>query len=421
MTVLDDSLLSVVLIFAYFILFLAFLGMAEISVAYREKKETMMLGGLFTAAVGLLTGPLLTRAPMKELPFLSWALAQPVAFWIVLWLALSMLGALLHREHVLWRSRHLTAMSIKSAFDSLPEGVCFATKGGMPLLVNPQMMIYSMEFTGTYLNDAGKFWQSLQNMCSPEFRQDMEYYVVLERTDHRMIRFEKKEFIFDGTRVDEIVTADITDEYLVSRSLKQKRLELAQLMETHQSYGRILTDVTRKKEILNAKMNIHDRLSHVMLMTRHELESASGDMTSVIRSWQEVLDMLNTRSRDENVPEALLALEESGREVGIQIQVQGSIPEDETHLRVFLIGAMECLLNASQHAHASCLNIEIKRRNGHLIIRYVNDGEGPKGPVAEGGGLSLLREHVEEIWGTMKVEYDPQYALELDFYEGVSE
>lgn len=47
-------------------------------------------------------------------------------------------------------------------------------------------------------------------------------------------------------------------------------------------------------------------------------------------------------------------------------------------------------------------------------IRFTNDGKPPKGPIAEGGGLSNLRRSAEDAGGQMQTIGSPVFALILN-------
>ena len=57
--------------------------------------------------------------------------------------------------------------------------------------------------------------------------------------------------------------------------------------------------------------------------------------------------------------------------------------------------------------------ITLKEKYGFFIIEYTNDGIQPTKPISEGGGLSSLRQSVEEGAGTMETLITPHFILRL--------
>ena len=74
----------------------------------------------------------------------------------------------------------------------------------------------------------------------------------------------------------------------------------------------------------------------------------------------------------------------------------------------------ECLSNAARHAHASCVSVELARRNGVLLIRVSDDGRGFRpGSEAEGFGLRGMRERVELLDGRLRIAVREEGGTEV--------
>lgn len=58
----------------------------------------------------------------------------------------------------------ITVRSIKESIDLLPDGVCFSTHRGMPVLMNREMEKLCADFTGQGLMDTENFWESRHRM-----------------------------------------------------------------------------------------------------------------------------------------------------------------------------------------------------------------------------------------------------------------
>ena len=79
-------------------------------------------------------------------------------------LALSVLTGIFQWSFLYKKSRDMiTTRSIKESIDLLPDGVCFSTDRGMPILMNSRMRQLCTEFTGEGLMDTEKFWRDLRN------------------------------------------------------------------------------------------------------------------------------------------------------------------------------------------------------------------------------------------------------------------
>ena len=70
----------------------------------------------------------------------------------------------------------------------------------------------------------------------------------------------------------------------------------------------------------------------------------------------------------------------------------------------------ECMTNAVRHAGAGAMYVQV---TPHSIV-ITNNGKPPERPITEGGGLSDLRQKVEQQGGTMTVESAPVFRLQID-------
>jgi signal transduction histidine kinase len=74
----------------------------------------------------------------------------------------------------------------------------------------------------------------------------------------------------------------------------------------------------------------------------------------------------------------------------------------------------ECLSNAARHADASCVAVELARRDGALRIRVSDDGRGFRpGSEAEGFGLRGMRERVELLDGRLRIAVREEGGTEV--------
>jgi NarL family two-component system sensor histidine kinase LiaS len=85
-----------------------------------------------------------------------------------------------------------------------------------------------------------------------------------------------------------------------------------------------------------------------------------------------------------------------------------TVPPEMEHalLRV----TQEALANAARHAQATVLSVELAAQDGGIRLDVGDDGRGfaPGAPeLPQGLGLSLMRERVQELGGTLKVQSSP--------------
>ena len=66
-----------------------------------------------------------------------------------------------------WSRSHVTAASVKEAFDRLPAALCYYLPGGLIKLVNASMNALCQEAVGAPLMDPESFWRDVRRGTSP--------------------------------------------------------------------------------------------------------------------------------------------------------------------------------------------------------------------------------------------------------------
>jgi signal transduction histidine kinase len=107
---------------------------------------------------------------------------------------------------------------------------------------------------------------------------------------------------------------------------------------------------------------------------------------------------------------------------GIQVRcdIPRSFQEVSQELRMFLFQAIrELLANAAKHGSARNVLVAVEERNGNLLVRVRDDGNGfdtrTLGFPGESGGFGLfsLRERLAVFDGSMKIDSNPGEGTEV--------
>ena len=69
------------------------------------------------------------------------------------------------------------------------------------------------------------------------------------------------------------------------------------------------------------------------------------------------------------------------------------------------------MTNAIQHAGSDEMYVNIERTEEEYIITYSNNGDSPKHPINEGGGLSILRQAASKLGAEMNYLIADQFTL----------
>ncbi|MEE1321619.1 MAG: hypothetical protein UHM85_08825 [Acutalibacteraceae bacterium] len=316
-----------------------------------------------------------------------------------------------------WKREHITPASIKEGIDRLPAGLCYHNEKGVPKLINHRMDGLCRYITGEPLFDGNEFWRRLTKGEVLPGNTVVKWgeNPIITLSDGNTLSFTKIEREIGGKKLYEIRATDITKQYALNLELQRNNNELRSLNTRLQEYGENVYDITREREILTAKVNIHDMLGKALLVTKRYIESGDEGITKneLTDMWKGTLYLFEGGFTEGGESGNLDELYDAAKLMGIRLTVKGQIPSDNRLLRFIMSGARESLTNAVHHAKASELVITLYREYSFFVIEYTNDGSKPANPVSEGGGLSSLRQSVESEGGTMETEIFPQFVLRL--------
>lgn len=349
----------------------------------------------------------------------GWSIADaPMSVTVVVMLAqIAAALVLMYRMYRRYKTS-VTEMSIKDGADKLPTGICCFDSDGRPKLTNHCMQNLCRSLTGEYLLNAAEFWKRLQNgEINGEHtavKTGEEPIILLESGEVR--RFSCHEIIPGKKPIFELSAADITEQYALSRHLMESNRELAQMKKRLLRFNENVTDITREKEVLAAKIRIHNRLGKTLLISKRYLTSGESGIShsELLQMWKSNISFLLGEAELPERDDTLDELNDAAKAMGITLCIEGGLPEtDNTAKSLIIIGARECLTNAVHHAGAKRLRICILKENGYNIIEYTNDGAAPEKPIAEGGGLTGLRKKAEDAGARMTVLSEPEFLLRL--------
>lgn len=337
----------------------------------------------------------------------------------------------------------LSPGSVKESLDALPDGVCFFSEDGRILLSNRRMQHISSDITGIGILNGEKLWRCIEEKS---VKTDVSDGLVILTSDSKVWNVRRSEIEAEGNRINEIVALDVTEQYELRRELEERNERLNSVNERLRIFSRDMSRLTAEKELLDAKIKVHDDLGRSLLAFRAYLtaEPSKRDRSKLLPLWRYVISVM----KKETVPsEEWDAIEKTAESLHIQIEINGDLPAGPADLPVsgevrsaIMAAIRECLTNTARHARGDRLFVLIKcgaeqgadhaSTSGSssasgtapcddaphgIRIEITNNGRAPLVPIQEAGGLSNLRHMVERAGGIMTIESSPQFLLRLDF------
>lgn len=358
------------------------------------------------------------RAP-AYIPAVSlWLEKQDVILPLLVWLAISAFLIMVIIEAVNQRKTAITPFSIKESLDRLETGLCFSQTNGLVILTNHKMNELSHALFGKAIQNANLFWKAL---VSDQPVEGVERIASGEQPEFRLpdgtiCTFHRE--ALDG--VIQITAADTTHQHQLVAELQSRHRELEDMNARIRGYGDKVDEYVIARERLETRVNLHGFLGQALLMTRHYLQYDSGDPKKIIDIWQRNIDVLRLEAEPQQKTDSMTSLQNAANAIGMQVHVNGQLPESAQTCKLIAAIGAETLTNAVRHAGARQLWIDVEETEASHVIRYTNDGTVPAGPITEGGGLNTARRKIEAAGGEMNIETIPQFVLTIIFEKGVT-
>ena len=383
--------------------------------AYRKRfvlpKILMPIGSIVSGIAVVFYSAILRVSRMNK-P--ASALADAFGKWPVIIPILFSLGIFVYGFFVLYREAQyrkniLTRTAIKEGIEKISSGLCFYEESGRVVLMNHRIDTLCHEIVGRDLQNAALFWEILSG---GEILETVERLSDGENPSFRLADGSVWAFAREDLGgIIQLAAGDITGLQAINDELKEKNTALAALNKRLREYGENVDELTRSKERLEIKVHIHRELGQTLLASRQYLLDDDGTHSAPIDGWQRNIAMLRKEAempQDEN-PMAMLT--RTVKTMGMNLSIEGEMPEEEWLQNLFVQAASEALINAINHANATTLFVRFSGETDTYTAQLRNDGTKPEAEIVEGGGLGSLRRKIEGAGGEMTVTHIPEFIL----------
>ena len=304
---------------------------------------------------------------------------------------------------------------IKESFDSLPIAACFFDKNGVVRLINRRMLAIA-----NWLRKGGI--QSLAEMQSvlhspPANVRCLDLRLRIYRfPDGKALRFAQEQITTKaGVRYTQITAADVTE---LIRKQNQLKAENAKLAEANERLRRLLVqmpEIIREEETLAMKLRVHDDIGHSILAARRVLlqQTDLKELRANAALWEQSISVLFRSSQITAQSEPLEAAKKRAEELGVRVLLTGREPQRQWIRTLSALAICECAANCVRHADGTELYVRFRQKPDCMEVALTNNGAVPKEKITEGGGLSMLRQRIEEAGGKMEIWSIPRFTLML--------
>lgn len=325
--------------------------------------------------------------------------------------------------------KNTSAKMIKKAIDSYPGGICFSALDGRVILVNEKMNQLMLELTGHTILNAKVTWEELANFASngkaekltqswlpkdPD-KESIHQQLFFRFSDSSVWRFELR---FLASNTVQIEAAEITELYRLSEELYENTIRLQDMQKRQKALLDGIVEVNLNKEILTAKMHIHDELGHCLLATTKAIteDSLAENADTLRKSWNSTIQDFSNISTVWTVPDSSLQPElmQVAELIGCKVIFLGEQPKSRKALQLLYAAIREALTNAVRHVNATELMVKIEQDEKSYHIEISDNGSVSVSSITEGNGLSALRQRLEQEGAYLKVLCDNRVSLIID-------
>ena len=336
-----------------------------------------------------------------------------LAFCLALFAVLSLLFWNIRR----YEKNRITPMSVKEAMDSLPAGIlCFAP-GARVLLVNHAMEDFCRKTTGAELEDGATFSELLHRgeLLPTCKRLSVGGEPMIVLPDGTARKLSESEIPYEKHTVRMLLAFNVTEEYRKMRELTEMREKVEKLGVRLQKVNREIVALTAEREVLSAKVKIHDELGSNLLAIRRFLLSGGTEeeKAALTDSLRRGVSFLKNDTPSSPVRDEYELLTSTAERLGLALSVTGELPQTEPHKSVVATAIHECMTNTLRHAHGDKLHIEVSENEETLTAVFTGSGDASEGEIVEKGGLKSLRELTEQAGGSMTIEARPAFTVTI--------
>lgn len=328
------------------------------------------------------------------------------------------------------RQEDITAFSTIETINVIPVGILYLDPKGRPLLMNRCMRKNLVELhMPTDLHDMSGTWNDLRrlSMQAPESSKDRaridldrfgEARAVVEIAPSEIRLFACDGVMVSGRPFERIIGLDVTEYAHAYDRLAHANHLLELAGQELQAQIEEVKKVADNAAYLRMRARVHDVIGQRLSILHRYLEEGRLDDESL-----EQIDPLlrsitaDLRSGGDSEPaERLGDIVHAFGLVSVQIDVEGSLPEDARVAAAFLQIIREASTNATKHAQAHQVQVRLwqeEHDGGDAVALMTISNDGAPAPVSyrEGTGIPGMRHVAQDLGGSFEVHAAPPFTL----------
>ena len=315
---------------------------------------------------------------------------------------------------------NLSALSIKSAMDSLDTGILFFESGGFIVLCSQRMERLMTTIASKPQRNGERFMRllalgKLAPGCQTTTFEEESACLV---PDGSVWLFSRDDMTIKKKQYSQLTATDITDRWRLTAELQVQNAQLAarreELIETLDN----VQALSRQRETQNARMRAHDVLGERLTLFLHMIRSESAPDYSLLRSLAaELMGELKAAESVHSPGDDIDILKQTFASIGVEILFDGTLPQNSEKGKLLIDISKEAVTNAVRHGFATQVVITMGTAGGRYTMRVTDNGRPPQNAIKEGGGIGGMRNRLTAFGGALSVTTSPGFTLNIELPE----
>lgn len=182
---------------------------------------------------------------------------------------------------------------------------------------------------------------------------------------------------------------------LASQAADAERLRISR--DLHDSLGHHLTGLVIQLQVASY---------HAAPEQKAQLELCQQQAKQLLHDIRHTVSQLRAPQHPQLALQ-LKALQQSMPDLALQLQIPAGVPHSPLANAVLFRVCQEALTNSRRHGKATAVTIEVWHHQQRVFLRYLDNGQLSQWPVAEGNGLTGMRERVVDAGGQLLLSCQP--------------
>lgn len=293
----------------------------------------------------------------------------------------------------LFKQEYMNTLSVKNGIDMADSGILFLDDKNDIVLMNNIMSGILKEFNikQDYINNLIK--------------------KSIEKTDDDyLLKFHNKIYQLRIINSKEIILNDISELYKLYEQEKLQNKEIKENNEKLLETIKNLETIEKSKNLLKIKNEYHDIIGHRLALFTKFLEQNSKDVKTVLFLLDSIYQDFDSQL---TINEKLSNLMKMYKVIGININLNGKLPEDEKVANIFFEIIRESITNAIIHADSKNIKVRITKYFDRIEMIITNDGKKPNLVIYENEGIKGMRRKLATMNGSLNILTDKGFVLKI--------